>query len=115
MTKGAVNSDLEAVLRIQVVGEKARKQKIEAILDTGFTGFLTLPPSIIRSLKLVWLGREEGILADGKVDLFDVYRAKIVWEGQEKVLFAEEADAEPLLRYEPAQRSPSYHGCIGRR
>jgi len=97
MIKGVVNSDLEAVVGLQVIGEKARKRRIEAIVDTGFTGHLTLPPSVIHSLKLFWLGREEAMLADGSVDNFDVYLATIVWEGQRRSVFVEAADTEPLL------------------
>jgi clan AA aspartic protease len=65
--------------------------------DTGFTGFLTLPAVLIAALGLPWLCRQPGILADGSVDVFDVYTATVLWDGQSRTVEVEAADAEPLV------------------
>ena len=80
-----------------VVGTRLRQRQVEAVIDTGFTGYLTLPPSIIAALQLTWLGREQGILADGSVDFFDVYRAAVIWNGQPRAVEIEAVNAEPLV------------------
>jgi predicted aspartyl protease len=36
-------------------------------------------------------------LADGSVELFDVYRALVVWDGQPRQVEVDAADANPLL------------------
>src|SRR5206468_11972725 len=79
------------------LGRDGRRQPIQAIIDTGFSGFLTLPPALVASLGLTWLGREPGVLADGREELFDVYRATILWDDQPRTLEVEAADTMPLL------------------
>lgn len=97
MTTGAVTVDLEAIIRLVVAGTGEQQRQIEAVIDTGFSGYLTLPTSVVNSLQLVWLGREQGILADGRVELFDVYRATVIWDGLPRAVEVEAAETEPLL------------------
>lgn len=97
MIIGIVNSNLEATIRLGMIDTNGQQHQIEAIIDTGFTGFLTLPSVLIAPLGLVWLGREQGILADGSVKLFDVYKATVSWDGQLRPVEVEAADTDPLL------------------
>ena len=97
MISGNVNSDLEAIVSLVVAGRGSRQRQLDAVLDTGFTGYLTLRPSIIAALQLTWLGREQGTLADGSVDLFDVYRATVIWDGQPRPIEVEAANADALV------------------
>ena len=97
MMAGVVNADREATLRLVVVGPRGKQQEIEAIIDTGFTGFLTLPAAPVAALELSWLCRQPGILADGSVDLFDVYAARVLWDGRLRAVEVEVVDTEPLL------------------
>lgn len=76
MITGVVNANREAIIRLVVTGPGGQRQNTEAIIDTGFTGFLTLPPTRIAALGLSWLSRQSGILADGSVDIFDVVRCE---------------------------------------
>jgi clan AA aspartic protease len=94
---GVVNADREATIRLEVVGPSGQQEQIEAIIDTGFTGFLTLPAALVAVLGLPWLCRQAGILADGSVDFFDVYIATVAWEGQSRTVAAEAANTEPLV------------------
>lgn len=66
-------------------------------IDTGFSGFLTLPPRLVTTLGLAWLCRQPGILADGRVEYFDVYVATVIWDGQPRTVEVEAADTEPLV------------------
>nr|WP_236618911.1 hypothetical protein [Acaryochloris sp. CCMEE 5410] len=52
MMHGFVNQRCEAILRIAVGHADAPKQSVEAVIDTGFTGFLSLPPSTITNLGI---------------------------------------------------------------
>lgn len=97
MITGVVNADREATIRLVVISPSGEQQEIEAIIDTGFTGFLTLPAVLIAALGLPWLCRQPGILADGSVDVFDVYTATVLWDGQSRTVGVEAADAEPLV------------------
>lgn len=96
MIKGQVNSRLEAILTLEVHDAAGIGNNIQAIVDTGFGGFLTLPTSAIRSFELSSLGRQRGILADGTSVFFDLYAGSVQWNGKKRSVEIHAADAEPL-------------------
>ena len=69
MIVGTVSRDLEATLRLFVRGENGEELEIEAVIDTGFSGFLTLPSAFVASPALTWRGREDA-LSTGEKSLF---------------------------------------------
>ena len=71
MMQGVVNQSCEAILPI-VVKNNTTTQLIDAVIDTGFSGFLTLPPNVIAALDLTWKGRDVATLGDGTSCIFDV-------------------------------------------
>ena len=97
MIAGVVNADGEATIRILVRGTHGQLQEIEAVIDTGFSGFLTLPSSLAESLDLPWHGRSQGVLADGSVHLFEVFGATVVWDDEDRFVEVDAADSEPLV------------------
>jgi clan AA aspartic protease len=97
MMKGIVTEDLEPQLRLAVLDVGGRSTDVETIIDTGFNGFLTLPPALIEQLGLRWLCRQDGELADGTVQAFDVYVATVGWDGQLLEVEVDAADAQPLI------------------
>jgi predicted aspartyl protease len=56
-----------------------------------------MPTAVIASRGLTWLGREPGILADGSTDLFDVYSAVVLWDGEPRSIEVEAANTQPLV------------------
>ena len=54
----------------------------DVILDTGFTGWLTLPEQVIRELGLRKTGNYFATLASGEVEQFDYYVTGMVWHGR---------------------------------
>ena len=52
MIHGVVSSRCEAILPIVVGNTNGKRQFIEAVIDTGFNGFLTLPSALIATLEL---------------------------------------------------------------
>ena len=74
MILGNVNSRCEAAIQFAVLGERNQRQGVEAIIDTGYTGFLTLPSAVITDLGLTWYMQQEGILGDGSV--CSIFRTK---------------------------------------
>lgn len=97
MMTGVVNAALEASLRLSVEDTRGQLQEVEAILDTGFNGFLTLPSALIAALGLPWLSRQEGQLADGTFQVLDVFAAAILWDGRPRTVEVEALDAQPLV------------------
>jgi len=94
---GSVNTRREAIISLEVVDASGQPRAIEAIIDTGFTGFLTLPPSMIARLGLVLRGHHHVILGDGSVGLLDVYVGTVLWDGQPLLIDIDSADADPLV------------------
>jgi clan AA aspartic protease len=93
---GVVQDD-EARIRLEVRGPAGQVQIVEAVVDTGYTGELTLPPAAVVGLGLPWLRIDTATLADGSECLFDVYEAEIVWDGSVRQILIDVADAVPLV------------------
>ena len=97
MMIGNVNSRREAIIQLAVLGENDQRQGIKAVIDTGYTGFLTLPSALIAKLGLTWFMQEEGTLGDGSLCMFNVFEAFIIWNGQIRAVEINESEAEPLV------------------
>ena len=65
MIIGHVGVDGEAIIPLSVKGTANKKRDVDAVLDTGFNGFLALPPRLIEDLQLKHLGQETLVLASG--------------------------------------------------
>jgi clan AA aspartic protease len=96
MIRGEVD-DAEARIELTVRGPRRREQRFEAVIDTGYTGWLALPPRLVNALRLPWQSRVRGQLADGSLTLFDVFEANVVWNRREIRVPVEQIDADPLL------------------
>jgi len=81
MMQGYVNQNYEAMLSL-VVRNGDKLKSITAVIDTGFTGFLSLPIATIRELELSWSYRDRATLGDGSEVLFDIYDGMVIWGGQ---------------------------------
>jgi predicted aspartyl protease len=57
MITGVVKAD-EGRIRLKLIGFRGRKQDVEAVIDTGYTGSLTLPPLVVAALGLRWRSTE---------------------------------------------------------
>jgi predicted aspartyl protease len=78
MISGVVTDDRQALIRLMVRGPTGQEHEIEAIIDTGFDGCLSLPSSIIVLLSLDWRERGRALLADGSEAVFDIYEATVL-------------------------------------
>ena len=97
MIAGTVNSNLEPIVRISVQDSTGELHEQDAIIDTGFNGWLTLPPEFIATLELSWQRAGTAILADGIQTFFDVYEATILWDNELVSVPVDEADSAPLV------------------
>ncbi len=97
MITGIVNADFEPVVQISVCDSNGTVYVQDAVIDTGFNGWLSLPPDLITRLNLRWKRRGRAILGDGSECVFNVYEAVIIWDGVYLTIPIEEADSEPLM------------------
>lgn len=96
MIAGLVSDSSEAIIGLVVSGPGG-EINIDAVVDTGFDGSLSLPPTIISILSLPLHGREVAVLADGSRTVFDVYLATVIWDGLTRRVSVDQADTDPLV------------------
>jgi len=92
-----VLSDREARVPLVVVGPTGVEQGIVAVVDTGFSGFLTLPRSVIEALELPWIGRGQALVGDGSHHAFDLYKTTVAWDDTLRIVPVASTETEPLL------------------
>ena len=97
MIQGVVNAALEAVLPVTVQDSAGRELEVEAVIDTGFSGFLTLPSALAATLGLAFDGVGWAVLADGTEARFDVYDATLRWDGRPRRVYVYAAETTPLV------------------
>lgn len=97
MIEGIVNSDLEATVSVGVRGPDGGSRLVEAVIDTGFSDYLTLPSAHVTELGLRYRTRSIARLADGAEVDFDVYYAELIWNGRLVSALVDEAETTPLV------------------
>jgi clan AA aspartic protease len=94
---GKVNGRHEIVIDLPVQDSMGEEHAIEVVLDTGFTGSLTLPASLVESMDLPWRSRSSAILANGNVAELDIHVASVIWDGIERQILVQAIENVPLL------------------
>ena len=97
MITGVVTPFYQATIHLIVRGPAGQEQEIEAVIDTGFDGTLSLLSADISALGLPWRRRGRALLADGTESLFDIYEAIVVWDGTPHRVAVDAADIDPLV------------------
>ncbi|MFP4101507.1 clan AA aspartic protease [Coleofasciculus sp.] len=97
MITGRVNADFEPIIPLSIYDVNGKMYTQEAIIDTGFNGWLSLSPDLINQLNLIWKRRGRALLGDGSECIFNVYEAVILWDGSPLRIPIDEADSEPLV------------------
>jgi clan AA aspartic protease len=97
MMFGVVNNNCEAIIKVVVGRIDSSKISIDAVIDTGFTSFLSLPIAIIQDLDLPWHYSDTGVLGDGSEVVFEIYKAVVIWDGQNQIIDVAASEADPLV------------------
>lgn len=97
MISGRVNAFREAIVTLVVRNAQGQDRVLEAVIDTGFNGHLTLPPDVVASLNLPYRRSGRALLGDGRAVTFDVHEAVILWGGSPRRIPVDVAETDPLL------------------
>ena len=92
-----MDAGLNAIVNVDILGRNSRKLTVEAVIDTGFDGNLTLPYRVITLLEFPWVRSQSVILGDGNPQPCDVYDGEIAWNTQLRSIEIEAADTQPLI------------------
>ena len=94
---GRVTTDGEEVVHLSVLGRRGGRERIQAVIDTGYTGWLTLPPPLISRFRLRWRQLDRATLADGSIIYFDTFDATVLWDRRHRDIIVDQADVDSLV------------------
>ena len=97
MIQGVVNAAYEAVVSITLQSAEGRTHEIEAVVDTGYTGFLTLPPTLVNELRLPFAYVGRAFLANDDQVEFNVHNITLLWDGEPRDIEADATGSTPLV------------------
>jgi len=103
MHKGVVRpsradgSGLEAWVEISIRNDAGEFRGVEAVVDSGFTGWLALPFSAISYLNLYPSGTRFGILADGREEESGYCEAVVIWHDHPMDIWVDIMGNTPLI------------------
>ena len=80
MVKGFINENLEPIISIGIYFSTLNT--FDAIIDTGFNGYISIPEKIIKLTSWIFIGHDEYELADGKILKEKVYLGEIIFNGK---------------------------------
>ena len=88
---------LEPRVPLDILGSDGAFRSLNAVVDTGFTGMLTLPESVVSDLGLRRVREQEITLADGRSQLRRICRAELLWHGQPIDVLAYMMGDQPMI------------------
>ena len=96
MMQGSV-VNLHALLHIRFRLTDGSYRDVEFVIDTGFTGFLTLPPQEVAALGLPFAYHTRAYLADHSEVRLPVHEGTILWSAEELSINVLATGERPLL------------------
>lgn len=97
MIIGQVNPQTEAIIPVFIYDSDGQIHSTEAAIDTGFSGYLSLPLSLITTWDLAFIETRPYSLGNNQRVDFDLYGAIIIWDGQEREILVLASEAYPLV------------------
>ena len=88
---------LEARIAIDIAGVNRGFERLEVVVDTGFTGWMSLPELIIQDLGLDYAGMRYVTLANGETIQTAAYTARLLWHGQSVDTLVHTLDNKPII------------------
>ena len=97
MIEGSVNAAHEAVVTLSLQSSEGRTLDIEAVIDTGYTGTVTLPTAVVADLELSFSHMGWAFLENDEVVSFDVHDVSVLWDGHLRHVKADATGSTPLV------------------
>ena len=96
--EGYVNAEpKESRITVTILDAVGTAVPLEMAIDTGFTGFMTLPPSVAHALNLERGYDRRMMLADGQIITTPTYLGTVIWHGNPTIIDVLELDARPVI------------------
>lgn len=78
-------------------GSLGTEAEVEFVLDTGFTGGLTLLASVCEALELQYVRLQPASLAEGSSVILEAYQATLLWQDSEYDVEVLAMEGAPLI------------------
>ena len=95
--RGTVDAQLEARVSLPVRDGNGQFHSIEAVIDTGYDGHLTLLPETIQLLRLTRSVAISATLATGTQENLNTWRGQILWHNRLRPIRIVESPGDCLL------------------
>ena len=97
MIRGDINERLEPLVTVEISNGDGQYHPFKALLDTGFSGHLTLPPDEVERLGLERVDRISITLANGQDIWVSVHEGYVKWFEQTRRVKVLATDGQSLL------------------
>lgn len=97
MIEGFVNASHEALVTLVLHGPTGQTREVNAVIDTDYSGSLTLPPELIAELELPYVFSGKATLADDSEVGFRVHRVTALWDSRLRHIEADAVGSTPLV------------------
>lgn len=97
MMEGRVVEAREVVVPLVSVDSSGQPWEIDATIDTGFNGWLTLPAEAIRQIGCEWVRDDVALLAGHHPVVCEYYRDALFWHGKLRNVEVVQLEHEPLV------------------
>jgi len=88
---------LEAWVEITIAGDRGESRTLAAVVDTGFTGWLTVPSSVMSELGLTPAGNAQNTMANGLEAESVFCEAAVLWHENTVDVLVDIMDNTPLI------------------
>ena len=108
---GQVSEYGEPLIEVRVYGPTGIQAVVTALIDTGYTDYLTLSPAVIVALGLKKTSWGTAVLADGSETVFDIYSGWVDWHGRRKRIPVHEVETDSLMGMAMLDDSTLFIAC----
>ena len=95
MIVARVNDNFDAHVQLELL-HNGTIHPVHFVIDTGFNGNLSVTPQMVRSLNLEIIDVQDGVLADGRRDVFETVDIVVNWLDETRKIRAQVL-GEPML------------------
>jgi clan AA aspartic protease len=100
MIAGTVSASRKPLLHLRVRCPAGAEMAVDALMDTGFNGFLLLPMTVINALGLTRTTSGRATLGDDSVVSINFYAVEIAWGAGWQTVSAANLGSVPLVGME---------------
>ena len=97
MILGTVNARYEGVVHLRLRGPSGAESEVDTLVDSGFSGSLTLPKAVISCLELDRRSEGQVTLADGSSRKIEYFAAEVHWHDGWRTILVMDVGGDPLL------------------